>query len=78
MYRWRSSGWYAWSIFLFLSDFINIMNPALLDLGTISPIEPTPEDSDPCCANLMFKNGVGWIQPRFKSLKNFERTSTLG
>ena len=51
-------GWHAWSIFL-PSDFVDIMNPALLDLAQFS-IETT-KDSDPCCALLFKKTKNGFV-----------------
>ena len=51
-------GWHAWSIFL-PSDFVDIMNPALLDLAQFS-IE-TAKDSDPCCTLLFKKTKNGFV-----------------
>jgi len=51
-------GWSAWSIFL-PSDFVDIMNPALVDLGQFH-LESS-KDSDPCCPMLFKKTKNGFV-----------------
>ena len=51
-------GWHAWSVFI-PSNFVDIMNPALLDLGQFN-LESS-KDSDPCCTLLFKKTKNGFV-----------------
>ena len=51
-------GWHAWSVFI-PSNFVDIMNPALLDLGQFN-LESS-KDSDPCCTLLFKKTKSGLV-----------------
>ena len=51
-------GWHAWSVFI-PSNFVDIMNPALLDLGQFNLA--SSKDSDPCCTLLFKKTKSGLV-----------------